>query len=121
VRRFLEHHGTEVDSVIFCMDTDDDLSLYSKVLPLYFPRNTIEQERARDLLPEDTGNEFGETVIEERKIRIAETVINKSFEDEDNSEAFGTTSIAGNEFNHKGLLTAMEGDPDEKKNKICSK
>ena len=39
------------------------------MLPLYFPRHLVEEKEALPLLPEDVGNEFGETVIEERKVR----------------------------------------------------
>src|SRR5690606_41372337 len=41
------------------------------ILPLYFPRSHREEAAARALLPADTGNELGETYIEERKIRIS--------------------------------------------------
>lgn len=103
VRRFLERFGSSIDLVIFCMDRDEDIGilglllllllllllsssllalftcdtpvLYSSVLPLYFPRSTEEEAHVLSLLPEDTGNENGETVIEERKIRIAATPV----------------------------------------------
>lgn len=48
--------------------------LYSGILPMYFPRSEEEETKMAPLLPEDTGNELGETVIEERKIRINATV-----------------------------------------------
>lgn len=57
------------------MDRDEDIVLYSSVLPLYFPRSSEEQSKVSELLPADTGNETGETVIEERKIRINATPI----------------------------------------------
>lgn len=75
VRRFLERFGEDIDLVIFCMDRDEDIVLYSSVLPLYFPRSSEEQSKVSELLPADTGNETGETVIEERKIRINATPI----------------------------------------------
>jgi len=37
---------------------------------LYFPRDRKELQNSKDELPRDTGNEFGETVIENRVIRI---------------------------------------------------
>lgn len=40
------------------------------MLPLYFPRDKIEEEIAISKLPADVGDENGETVIDERKIRI---------------------------------------------------
>jgi len=70
VRRFLEHFGTGINSVIFCFANQIDLSRYNKILPLYFPRNYDEELFSKEELPRDIGNEFGETVIEERKIKI---------------------------------------------------
>jgi len=40
-------------------------------LPLYFPRCKQDLLLEKEELPRDVGNEFGETVIEERKIRIS--------------------------------------------------
>lgn len=40
------------------------------MLPLYFPRDKHEEEVAISKLPTDVGDENGETVIDERKIRI---------------------------------------------------
>lgn len=47
--------------------------LLPQVLPLYFPRNKVEQYRAVALLPEDVGNESGETVVAERQVRVGES------------------------------------------------
>lgn len=41
-----------------------------RLLPLYFPRDKHEEEVAISKLPADVGDENGETVIDERKIRI---------------------------------------------------
>ena len=41
-----------------------------RLLPLYFPRDKLEEEIAVSKLPADVGDENGETVIDERKIRI---------------------------------------------------
>jgi len=41
-----------------------------RLLPLYFPRDKPEEEIAALKLPADVGDENGETVIDERKIRI---------------------------------------------------
>jgi len=71
VRRFLEHFGTGVDCVIFCFANQVDMTRYNKILPLYFPRNYDEEVLSKEELPRDIGNDFGETVIEERKIKIS--------------------------------------------------
>jgi len=41
-----------------------------RLLPLYFPREKHEEEVAIAKLPADVGDENGETIIDERKIRI---------------------------------------------------
>eukprot|EP01129_Flabellula_baltica_P011969 TRINITY_DN5337_c0_g1_i1.p1 TRINITY_DN5337_c0_g1~~TRINITY_DN5337_c0_g1_i1.p1 ORF type:complete len:277 (-),score=76.60 TRINITY_DN5337_c0_g1_i1:707-1537(-) len=71
VRRFLEHWGEDIDRVIFVAPEPKEYKVYEKILPLYFPRSHAEEKHALEELPRDTGNEFGETVIEERKIRIS--------------------------------------------------
>lgn len=40
------------------------------MLPLYFPRDKKEEALALSKLPADVGDENGETVIDERRIRI---------------------------------------------------
>ena len=71
VRRFLERWGPDIDRIVFAVDAKN-VEAYRTALPLYFPRSDEEELAARELLPEDTGNELGETVSEERKIRISE-------------------------------------------------
>jgi len=71
IRRFLEHWGKDVDLVIMCVSHSFDFDLYARILPLYCPRNNAELLTAKEELPRDVGNEFGETEIEERKIRIS--------------------------------------------------
>lgn len=46
VRRFLDNHGSSLDTVIFVVDKVD-LSIYEVLLPLYFPRSKQEEESAR--------------------------------------------------------------------------
>jgi hypothetical protein len=43
---------------------------HCRLLPLYFPRDKHEEEVAISKLPADVGDENGETIIDERKIRI---------------------------------------------------
>ncbi|XP_078428269.1 appr-1-p processing enzyme family protein [Wolffia australiana] len=70
VRRFLEKHKDKVSAVVFCISTASDTEIYKRLLPLYFPRDKHEEEIALSKLPADVGDENGETVIDERKIRI---------------------------------------------------
>ncbi|KMZ60034.1 Peptide-N(4)-(N-acetyl-beta-glucosaminyl)asparagine amidase [Zostera marina] len=54
-----------------CEGVYDNPLLYEKgLLPLYFPRDKHEEEVALSKLPADVGDENGETIIDERKIRI---------------------------------------------------
>ncbi|KAJ6792522.1 protein GDAP2-like protein [Iris pallida] len=70
VRRFLEKQKDKISAVVFCTVTSSDTEIYKRLLPLYFPRNKHEEEVAVSKLPADVGDENGETIIDERKIRI---------------------------------------------------
>ncbi|CAO2828338.1 unnamed protein product [Amaranthus hypochondriacus] len=70
VRRFLEKHKDKITAIVFCTTTTIDTEIYKRLLPLYFPRDKHEEEVAMSKLPADVGDENGETVIDERKIRI---------------------------------------------------
>ncbi|KAG9152161.1 hypothetical protein Leryth_019721 [Lithospermum erythrorhizon] len=70
VRRFLEKQKDKIKAVVFCMTTTTDTEIYKRLLPLYFPRDKQEEEIAIAKLPADVGDENGETIIDERKIRI---------------------------------------------------
>lgn len=69
VRRFLEKFGDDIETVIFCCN-EETIDAYLKILPLYFPRNEMEENASVKQLPLDIGNEDGEPVIPERQIRI---------------------------------------------------
>ncbi|KMT09013.1 hypothetical protein BVRB_6g137190 [Beta vulgaris subsp. vulgaris] len=70
VRRFLEKQKDKITAIVFCTTTSMDTEIYKRLLPLYFPRDKHEEEIAISKLPADVGDENGETVIDERKIRI---------------------------------------------------
>ncbi|GMH31177.1 hypothetical protein Nepgr_033020 [Nepenthes gracilis] len=70
VRRFLEKQKDKITAIVFCTTTSSDTEIYKRLLPLYFPRDKHEEEVAVAKLPADVGDENGETVIDERKIRI---------------------------------------------------
>ncbi|PKA62868.1 hypothetical protein AXF42_Ash018862 [Apostasia shenzhenica] len=84
VRRFLEKQKDKITAVVFCTTSSSDTEIYKRLLPLYFPRDKHEEEIAISKLPADVGDENGETVIDERKIRIkplpaVPTTLTKSF------------------------------------------
>ncbi|CAJ1931959.1 unnamed protein product [Sphenostylis stenocarpa] len=70
VRRFLEKQKDNITAVVFCTTSTVDTEIYKRLLPLYFPRDKQEELMALARLPADVGDENGETVIDERKIRI---------------------------------------------------
>ncbi|KAK1931689.1 Protein GDAP2 [Phytophthora citrophthora] len=71
VRRYLEHYSKHFDRIILCVDSVQDMYVYERVLPLYFPRTMEELQKSQQLLEtRNLGNSFGEPIIEERKIRI---------------------------------------------------
>ncbi|XP_066400531.1 uncharacterized protein [Miscanthus floridulus] len=70
VRRFLEKQKDKITAIVFCTISSSDTEIYKRLLPLYFPRDKQEEEIAALKLPADVGDENGETVIDERKIRI---------------------------------------------------
>ncbi|KAG6651134.1 hypothetical protein I3843_06G084700 [Carya illinoinensis] len=70
VRRFLEKQKDKITAILFCTITSTDTEIYKRLLPLYFPRDKYEEEVAILKLPADVGDENGETIIDERKIRI---------------------------------------------------
>ncbi|XP_027346698.1 protein GDAP2 homolog isoform X2 [Abrus precatorius] len=70
VRRFLEKQKDNITAVVFCTVSTTDTEIYKRLLPLYFPRDKHEEQVALSKLPADVGDENGETIIDERKIRI---------------------------------------------------
>ena len=67
----MEKFGDSIDRIAFIMPDATQELTFLELLPLYFPRNKSEEIIAKQLLPEDTGDENGAPVVEERKIRIA--------------------------------------------------
>jgi O-acetyl-ADP-ribose deacetylase (regulator of RNase III) len=56
IRRFLEKWGKEnFARILLAIDNDEVYSIYSKILPLYFPRNSEELNESLIKLPKDTG------------------------------------------------------------------
>ncbi|ETW08248.1 hypothetical protein H310_00885 [Aphanomyces invadans] len=93
IRRFLEHFGDAFDLIVLCVDDSNDFRLYHECLPLYFPRSVGEEIAATVALDTlshiNLGDEHGEPVIEERKIRISSIPFTQdgSDNDVDNSDS----------------------------------
>lgn len=130
IRRFLEKHS-EAFEVLALTVMGLDEHLYRELLPLYFPRTELEEQWALDLVPENIGNENGEPVIAERKIRIMGGPTRKESDDEDDvayeqalaAELRGSRISNGAPYDVDGedldigkhAFTAMEKNPDSVK------
>jgi len=86
IRRFLEHHGSDLDAVVLYFEESEDMAIYRELLPLYCPRNKEEELAAKRLLPQNVGNEEGEPIIEDRVIRISGRIGKRKEKSEDNME-----------------------------------
>lgn len=91
--------------------------VYESLLPLYFPRDETEEADAASLLPQDIGNEWGEPVEEERKIRIEafpETSLNKerSDDEDDDDDVINRDTVLGSG------LTEITFNKDEYSNTV---
>ncbi|KAA0715885.1 Ganglioside-induced differentiation-associated protein 2 [Triplophysa tibetana] len=111
VRRFLENHGENIETVVFAV-TDVEEPLYLKLMPLYFPRSKKEEMTSLPFLPADIGNAEGEPVVPERQIRISEKPGNL----EDDSGDDSLESDLGLVGNH--AFARMEGDVDKQRKLI---
>ena len=98
VRRFLEHYPDAFDTIIFSMiEGEVNFGVYKNILPLYFPRDDEEFEKARKLLPEDCGDEWGEKQIEERKIRIDTKIVKSDVGKAEQQQSDRAKILFGNE------------------------
>uniref|UniRef100_A0A671UCR3 Ganglioside induced differentiation associated protein 2 n=1 Tax=Sparus aurata TaxID=8175 RepID=A0A671UCR3_SPAAU len=88
------------------------ISVYKKLLPLYYPRSEEEEKACLPLIPADIGNSEGEPVVPERQIRIAE----KPGTLEDDSEEESLELDLGQVGNH--AFARMEGDVDKQRKQI---
>lgn len=112
VRRFLEHYGSSVDTLIFVVDSSDK-GIYEVLLPLYFPRSKMEEEAARWQLPSDVGGSDGEPLLPDRQIRIIDNPQHTLHPDEESIDLSGaqleTTINVEHAFSH------MQGDLDQQR------
>eukprot|EP00106_Octopus_bimaculoides_P006839 XP_014774281.1 PREDICTED: protein GDAP2 homolog [Octopus bimaculoides] len=100
VRRFLEKFGSNFETIIFVSADEEVMEVYQQLMPLYFPRNWKEEMEAKNYLPENIGNEEGEPVIPERKIRIID------------KPAFAALKTQGKEFDETIDLNQEFRSPD---------
>ncbi|KAL1419219.1 hypothetical protein MTO96_005314 [Rhipicephalus appendiculatus] len=65
------NHGDAVDLIVLTVE-GGEVGTYEQLLPLYFPRTTLEEEAAQRRLPKDIGGPHGEPLLPERGIRIVD-------------------------------------------------
>ncbi|XP_076253829.1 protein GDAP2 homolog isoform X2 [Rhynchophorus ferrugineus] len=111
VRRFLERHGTALDTVIFVADKLD-LSIYEVLLPLYFPRSKQEEDVARYQLPSDIGGADGEPVMPDRQIRIIDNPQHALHADDESLSLSSQLEVA---LGDAGTFAQMQSDPDRQR------
>jgi len=119
VRRYLEKYADSIDLIVFCCNEENNED-YRQILPLYFPRNSEEEDEALDHLPSDIGNEDGEPVVKDRQIRILDKPTFAAYKA--NNEDFEQTIDLNKEFAQSMALdvghhpfASMEEDPDKSK------
>lgn len=96
-RRWLERLEEKMDAIVFVTSREDEVSLFRETMPLYFPRSPEEEKFAVEHLPQDIGNAFGETEVEERKIRLGTgALLGKNDSDDEDDKDDGAL---GNVFN----------------------
>lgn len=87
----MEILNTKIDAVVISTPSFSTLNLFHQMFPLYFPRSVLEEAYSISELPEDTGNDLGESFVEERRIRIG--IPGPLQDDEISSEQEDLTSI----------------------------
>ncbi|XP_049821406.1 protein GDAP2 homolog isoform X2 [Aethina tumida] len=112
VRRFLEQHGSSLDTVIFVVDKLD-VGIYEVLLPLYFPRSKFEQDAARWQLPADVGGTMGEPIMPDRQIRIIDNPQHTLHADEESIDLSSQLETSVNVGEH--AFSQMQGDLDQQR------
>ncbi|KAI5059339.1 hypothetical protein GOP47_0026104 [Adiantum capillus-veneris] len=118
LRRCLDRHRDRISAVVLCLSAVSDLEIYEKLLPFYFPRNRIEEHSASLTVPAHVGDENGETIIDERKIRIKELPVVSDADAESSSlmsakmiDPLTSSRLEGSLLDSSFLC--MTEDPDE--------
>ncbi|KAJ8982771.1 hypothetical protein NQ317_018183 [Molorchus minor] len=112
VRRFLDHHGSSLDTVIFVVDKVD-LGIYEVLLPLYFPRSMFEEEAAKYQLPGNVGGPDGEPIMPDRQIRIIDNPQHTLHPDEESIDLSSQLETSVTVGEH--AFSQMQGDLDQQR------
>uniref|UniRef100_A0A1E1XDL0 Putative hismacro and sec14 domain-containing-containing protein n=1 Tax=Amblyomma aureolatum TaxID=187763 RepID=A0A1E1XDL0_9ACAR len=117
IRRFLEKHGDTVDLIVLAVE-GTEVGTYEQLLPLYFPRTSLEELQAQYQLPKDVGGPRGEPLLPERGIRI----VDKPFGDEasDEKELDPGPLMEGSVCVGRTAFARMQGDVDRQAGRSIS-
>lgn len=117
IRRFLEKHGDTVDLIVLAVE-GTEVGTYEQLLPLYFPRTSLEEHQAQYQLPKDVGGPRGEPLLPERGIRI----VDKPFGDEasDEKELDPGPLMEGSVCVGRTAFARMQGDVDRQAGRSVS-
>ncbi|XP_063244031.1 protein GDAP2 homolog [Bacillus rossius redtenbacheri] len=110
VRRFLEKHGSSLETVVFAIG-NADIGIYEVLLPLYFPRSPQEEQNALWQLPANVGGPDGEPIQPDRQIRIIDNPQHALEDDSGDLSSHFETSLSVGEL----AFSQMQGDLDQQR------
>lgn len=122
VRRFLEHFADKVRLIVLCSQGAEYQAAYRETLPKYFPRSQREAVATNEVLPDDVGNEWGESFSEERQIRISALpgMTDEEYDEENEGDSDGDAAdeapivVSATGQSHKPALAAKTPNPDRR-------
>lgn len=131
IRRCMEHLRDSFDLVVLVScGSSRALDLYEGILPLYFPRNRAEMEIGAASLSDCCWSAWGDIAMEERKIRVASHLHDKSTCDdgaeplftacdEDDRAFMNAKADADNSARKRLDCTIAEADDPEMAKQVC--
>ncbi|KYQ89551.1 ganglioside induced differentiation associated protein 2 [Tieghemostelium lacteum] len=116
IRRFLEKpYSKSVERVIICVGNITELDIYQKMMPVYFPRTTEEEMYSQQNIPNNCGDENGESTDFDRKIKDLPDFMIKSMEEEERLENEQYTLYGGDLKSSKQSFCEKKEDPDRRR------
>jgi len=99
--------------IIFAVE-EGEVGIYQQLMPLYFPRSFEEEEYALYYLPKDVGDENGQPVLPERKIRISDRPLSRQFEQSFEASIDLKSGLEASVIVGKSSFAQMHGDVDKR-------
>ena len=122
IRKYLSHNaGQKLEKIIICCNNPEDYAIYNSLMPAYFPRSLDECLLQSNILPDNLGNEWGEQIIENRKVTITAgprpslegNIIRPRLSLEGNVKT-GTSSLAVTWKIPRGMTEVITNDDNER-------